>query len=373
MSNNPIPLADDPTTRGYILQNVAIALIVLDISFVALRIYARAIKGRGGWIDEWMVICALISNLGLCVVAILMYQITHIGHHLPWVKKHEPLTLITFAKLDVALEMLFTVSFTFPKLAILCMYLNVFVERWQRRAVFVLIGLVAGSGLGTGITTMVQCVPLQYLWDKKGHPGGFCVNPNTFWQYSTLPNVIIDFAMFFLPIPCILKLQLSKKEKAGLAVTFMTGSIGIIICIIRMVILFQTSATDSTWNAIKFGSLTMLEGSTYLIAACLPLYRPFIQAAGRRIGGTLGSKITRTGISRGTNKGDDLELASSLKRQPAFNESGFERLHDDKAKAQVTTELRSFDSMSSQSGPRSKRIESGIQVKKEYIVENIQK
>jgi hypothetical protein len=154
-----------------------------------------------------------------------MYQVTHIGHHLLWVKKHEPLTLITFAKLDVALEMLFTLSFTFPKLAILCLYLNIFVERWQRRAVFVLLFCVIGSGVGTGVTTMVQCIPLQYLWDKKGHPGGHCLDKNTFWQYSTLPNVIIDFAMFFLPIPCILKLQLSKKEKAGLGVTFMTGSV----------------------------------------------------------------------------------------------------------------------------------------------------
>lgn len=145
---------------------------------------------------------------------------------------------------------------------------------------------------------------------------------------------------------------------------------GIFICVVRMVILFNTSSTDSTWNAIKFGSLTMLEGSTYTIAACLPLYRPFIQAAGKRIGGTLGSKLTGTANSRGTNKGDDLELAAI--RQATFNESGFERLHDDKGKTQVTTtQLHNYDSNSMESDYGNKRSASGIQVKKEYTVENV--
>lgn len=137
-----------------------------------------------------------------------------------------------------------------------------------------------------------------------------------------------------------------------------------------MVILFNTASTDSTWNAIKFGSLTMLEGSTYLMAACLPLYRPFIQAAGKRIGGTLGSKFTSNANSRGTNKGDDLELAAI--RQATFNESGFERLHEEKGKTQITsTQLHSYDSNSTESGFGNKRIASGIQVKKEYTVENV--
>lgn len=138
-----------------------------------------------------------------------------------------------------------------------------------------------------------------------------------------------------------------------------------------MVILFNTSSTDSTWNAITFGSLTMLEGSTYVMASCLPLYRPFIQAAGKRIGSTFqGSKFISTNNSRGTKKGDDLELAAI--REATFNESGFERLHDDKGKTQVTaSQLHRHHSNSTDSDFGNKRITSGIQVKKEYTVENV--
>jgi hypothetical protein len=151
---------------------------------------------------------------------------------------------------------------------------------------------------------------------------------------------------------------------------------GIFVCIFRMVILFQTGATDSTWNAIKFGSLTCAEGSTYLMAACLPLYRPFVQAFGRRVGTTFasragktyGSKLSGNSFSRGTNKDDDLELAAI--KSPAFNGLGFERLDEDNGKTRITTEQRSVDSQSTEDLSRGKRTESGIQVKKEFSIEN---
>lgn len=369
------PPSLDPANRGHILQNVAIALIVLDVAFVALRIYTRAMKGLRGRLDEWLVILGLLCNIGLAIEAILMYKRANIGHHLPWVKAYAPLSLITYAKLQVAFEFTFALGFTFPKLAILCLYLNIFVEPWHRRANYVLIGFVIATGLGTAITTVVQCIPLQYLWDKKGHPDGHCIDPNTFWRYSTLPNIPIDAAMFLLPLPCIWKLHLSWRDKVGLAVTFMTGSVGIFTCVVRMVILFETGKTDSTWNAVKFGSLTMLEASTYLMAACLPLYRPLFQGVRKRIGQTIGNTMSRTGGSRGTKKGsDDSELQSI--RQPAFNENGFERLDDSNRKTIVTSQKHDFDShayeeASSIESGLDRRSRSGIQVKKEFMVATV--
>lgn len=148
----------------------------------------------------------------------------NIGHHLAWVKLHEPLSLITYAKIQVSFEFTYVLGFTFPKLAILCLYLNIFVERSHRRTCFVFIGLVCATGISIIIACAVQCVPLAYLWDKKGHPGGHCIAANSLWQWSTLPNIIVDVGMFVLPFPCLSKLHLPTKDKIGLGVTFATGS-----------------------------------------------------------------------------------------------------------------------------------------------------
>ena len=154
-----------------------------------------------------------------------MYQLANIGHHLPWVETFAPLSLVTYAKIQVTFEFSYVLGFTFPKLAILCLYLNIFVERSHRRTTYLLIGLVSAAGLGIIIACAVQCVPLAYLWDKKGHPNGHCIEANLLWRYSTLPNIIVDAAMFLLPLPCLWKLQLSWKDKVGLGITFMTGSV----------------------------------------------------------------------------------------------------------------------------------------------------
>lgn len=64
------PLSSDPTNRGYILRNVAIAFIIIDIAFVALRIYTRAKRGMRGRLDEWLVVVGLVFNIGLAVCGI---------------------------------------------------------------------------------------------------------------------------------------------------------------------------------------------------------------------------------------------------------------------------------------------------------------
>jgi len=367
------PLASDATDHGYILQNVAIAFIVLDVAFVGLRIYTRAMKGTRAQLNDYLVLLGLLFNIGLAIEAILLYRMANIGHHLAWVKKHEPPSLITYAKIQVSFEFTYVLGFTFPKLAILCLYLNIFVEPSHRRTCFVFIGLVCATGISIIVACAVQCIPLAYLWDKKGHPGGHCIAANSLWQWSTLPNIIVDVGMFVLPFPALSKLHLPTKDKIGLGVTFATGSIGIFSCIARMIVLFRTSRADSTWNAVSFGCLTMLEASTYLMAACFPLYRPLFQAARKQIGQTIGS--SRTGGSRGTMKGVDSELQSI--RKTGFSDSGFERLEDGSQKTVVSSRTHEVDNYrfeeasSIDSGyDRSSRPE--IRVKKEFLVASVE-
>lgn len=64
------PLALDATDHGYILQNVAIAFIVLDVAFVGLRIYTRVMKGMRVQMNDYMVLLGLIFNVGLAIEAI---------------------------------------------------------------------------------------------------------------------------------------------------------------------------------------------------------------------------------------------------------------------------------------------------------------
>ena len=56
--------------NGYHLRNVAIAFIVLEVFFVGLRYVARYISRAPTGLDDIFMIPSLITNLGLCALAI---------------------------------------------------------------------------------------------------------------------------------------------------------------------------------------------------------------------------------------------------------------------------------------------------------------
>lgn len=74
-------------------------------------------------------------------------------------------------------------------------------------------------------------------------------------------------------------MKASGKMKVGLTLTFMTRSIGLATSILRFVTFSENSAVlDGTWSSTQLQSFTIFEVNTYLIAACLPTYRPLFQA-----------------------------------------------------------------------------------------------
>jgi hypothetical protein len=47
---------------------------------------------------------------------------------------------------------------------------------------------------------------------------------NTFWRWTNFPQILTDVAILILPLPALMKLHLSKKDKIGVVATFCTGA-----------------------------------------------------------------------------------------------------------------------------------------------------
>ena len=147
-----------------------------------------------------------------------------VGHHLPWLEANDLQSLTAFAKLQIPFTIFYSLAVTFPKMAILGLYLRIFVQKGYRIVSWLLMGILALSCVVVLILTLTQCTPLSFLWNPTGHPGGHCIDINSFWRWASFPNLATDVFMLLLPLPCIWKLQLSKRDKIGLALTFCTGS-----------------------------------------------------------------------------------------------------------------------------------------------------
>ena len=227
--------------NGNSLLAIAILFIILVSTCVGLRFYARRL-GRVKWgVDDILIIpgtffclavciCALgksrlyMINECLCLTSLLaQLQIGGVGHHQAFVAATAPDELPRRAKFLLVTPLMYLAAVLFPKLAILAIYLRIFISRPYRVACWVLGAFLIINWFTFTVAAFMMCSPLEYLWNKK-IIGGQCFDINLFYRMSAFPNIATDVIMLALPLPVVWKLQASQNVKIGLTITFATGS-----------------------------------------------------------------------------------------------------------------------------------------------------
>ena len=144
-----------------------------------------------------------------------------VGRHLQYVPKQQRIQWLK--TVYIATPSLYITSASLPKLAVICMYLKIFVDRYQRLCCWTVAVILTVGPIVTVLFVAFQCTPTAYLWNKT-IPGGHCFNQAHMFRYGSLPNIITDVAMLVLPMPLIWNLHASVKVKIGLLITFFLGS-----------------------------------------------------------------------------------------------------------------------------------------------------
>ena len=146
-----------------------------------------------------------------------------------------------------------------------------------RRIVYVLAVTLIMTFLVGGLTGSLGCQPLAFFWDPT-IPGGHCIDINAFFRWFSLPNILTDVAMLVPPQALVWTLKVTRHQKIGLTLTFLTGSVGLITSIFCFATFFRNDAiTDSTFSSVELMSWTIIKPGIYLIAACLPALGPLAQ------------------------------------------------------------------------------------------------
>lgn len=177
-------------------------------------------------------LCLLVSgehyflSAGPCshyIIAVVKYG--GVGRHALAIAETEPATLITFAKFLIAIPCVYLNAITYPKLAIIGMYLRIFTEKPFRIAAWTIFGVLVASAIANILVSIFECFPVAYLWDKTIANGHCGVNTSAFSKYSALPNIVTDVCLLILPMPAIWKLHATRSTKIGLTATLLTGSV----------------------------------------------------------------------------------------------------------------------------------------------------
>lgn len=115
----------------------------------------------------------------------------------------------------------YNVTLGMIKLSILAFYYRIFVTSVFRRIVLATIVFIALWILTITIVLALQCRPVERFWNPA--VPGTCFNLVAFSYFTNITNLVTDVWIFLLPVPLIMRLNISNGKKLGLCGVFMIG------------------------------------------------------------------------------------------------------------------------------------------------------
>lgn len=120
-------------------------------------------------------------------------------------------------------EIFSNLSMGFIKFSILRFYGSIFTSRAFHYSLWAVAILVGGLTIATPIVTIIQCMPIEFGWNKTVM-GGYCIDYGLMVLVVCIINIVTDVVILVMPIPLIRQLHVSRRRKDMLTITFAMGS-----------------------------------------------------------------------------------------------------------------------------------------------------
>ncbi|KAL6849840.1 hypothetical protein ACO1O0_009385 [Amphichorda felina] len=314
---------DQPTSASG-LNAVGIATTVIATLCVAARLFTRIWVVRNVGADDCELpgphLILISLALALAYLGVIMAsEPLGAGNHIWDVPAKN---FMDFMKLQLTTAVLYSSSVSFSKLSILAFYLRLSVRGYFRRSVYTLIGVVAVYTVVYEFLMIFQCIPVAKFWNQALK--GTCLGRMIPMMVLSVANAVIDLLILLIPLPVVVPLKISTRQKVSLILLFGTGGLVCAATIKRTVILpGLLSAADYTFAVPPQMVWGYVEINAGLLCASVPAlkplfvrYLPFIIASKvySHSGGGRHSGATPGYGSRRSNHLDALATVGGTKR-----------------------------------------------------------
>jgi hypothetical protein len=147
-----------------------------------------------------------------------------LGYHTAYLQTTKPDLVTLEGKYRIADGFLYVTSANLPKISILFLYRRIFALTTLRKLSSMLIGILVTTIVVEIIALFLACQPFAAFW-RAFIPGSRCVDLAAAYAYGSIPNIITDVVMLFMPMPVIWSLHTSIETKIQLTFTFFLGSL----------------------------------------------------------------------------------------------------------------------------------------------------
>lgn len=112
------------------------------------------------------------------------------------------------------------------RLAILLFYHRLFPTLRMRIAIPIITSIVIGIGIASVFTSIFQCTPIRYSWNKSVE--GSCLESNKHYMGGPVTSFLLDLIILILPFEVVWQLQLSTRKKIDLMFVLSVGGLSVV-------------------------------------------------------------------------------------------------------------------------------------------------
>lgn len=86
-----------------------------------------------------------------------------------------------------------------------------------------MISILGIYGTWAVLSAFLNCIPVAKFWDDSIH--GSCLNKPGLWFSNASMHIATDLAIFFIPIPALMAVDLPRRQKVVLMIMFGLGGL----------------------------------------------------------------------------------------------------------------------------------------------------
>jgi len=259
---------------------LAVVLVVTLVSIITVcsRLWIRK-EARGLAADDWMAAIAMAFAIIYSIICVVRKCLqshdwtiplwtahtnfeslteTRYGLGLP-IKLRPKENLIPYTRWNFAGRPFYQLGISFFKVALLISYLRLFQgtsQRIYRRVVWITIGFIFLAHLGCTFALVFACKPVDKSWNPL--KTGTCLPPGPSFTLYAAVTIASDLVVAILPIPLLVKLNISRNKKIGLIGVFLLGLFTTLCSIFRYLQINRIQFGDGNttmlvlWGVIEF-------------------------------------------------------------------------------------------------------------------------
>ncbi|KAI1074747.1 hypothetical protein F5B20DRAFT_425452 [Whalleya microplaca] len=243
--------------------------------FLLQRIYTSLCILRKFRVDDYLIIISWVFVTATNAMMVHLLRLRYVGIH-GWEQSLDRSIYMT--SVIHALTLTAIIGTVLAKLVLCVFYYRLSPNKLYRYGILGTGFLCIACFGSVWFAVMFSCKPVEAAWNLRLNTGDNCISLPPWYLLQAIAGGVTDLLLMIQPIPTILGLNMSGKQKAGLIAWFGIGTVTLAAACMRLKsLLSMLTSMDTPWNMADAMLWLTVESNLIILCGCLPTFRLWLK------------------------------------------------------------------------------------------------